>query len=257
VSGALVAPLGGVGQPGPRKLPFVPGTLPLIRWDAPGPYEVAFTTRAGGVSSGPYDSLNLALLSDDAQENVEENRRRACAEIGGDASRLALNRQEHTVLVHRAVPGARGEPGDGLWTDEPGLPMLKLTADCVPIALARADGGRPALALLHAGWRGLAEGIVDAGVAALGGGRLAAAVGPAIGPCCYEVGTEVSERFDPDLTRGRILDLWSAAERALRRAGVSAVERVDLCTRCNPDLFFSHRRQGPVRGAQGVVGLVA
>jgi YfiH family protein len=242
---------------GPRKLPSVPGTLPLIRWDAPGPYEVAFTTRAGGVSSGPYDSLNLALLSDDEPENVEENRRRACAEIGGDEGRLAMNRQEHTVLVHRAAPGARGEPGDGLWTDEPGLPMLKLTADCVPIALARADGDRPALALLHAGWRGLAEGIVDAGVAALGGGSLAAAVGPAIGPCCYEVGTEVSGRFDRDLTRGRILDLWSAAERALRRAGVTAVERVDLCTRCNPDLFFSHRRQGPVRGAQGVVGLVA
>jgi YfiH family protein len=228
----------------------------MIRWDAPGPYEVAFTTRAGGVSAGPYDSLNLALLSADVSANVEENRRRACAEVGGDPARLAMNRQEHTILVHRAHPGARGEPGDGLWTDEPGLPMLKLTADCVPIAIARADGERPALALLHAGWRGLADGIVDAGVAALGGGTLAAAVGPAIGPCCYEVGAEVSERFEPDLTQGRILDLWSAAERALRSAGVAEVERVDLCTRCNPELFFSHRRQGPVRGAQGVVGLV-
>jgi hypothetical protein len=240
-----------------RKLRLVSGQSPLIRWDAPGPYEVAFTTRVGGVSSGPYESLNLALLSDDAAANVEENRRRACVEVGGDPARLAMNRQEHTVLVHRAEPGARGEPGDGLWTDEPGLPMLKLTADCVPIAIARAGGERPALALLHAGWRGLAEGIVDAAVAALGRGRLAAAVGPAIGPCCYEVGPEVSERFDADLTRGRILDLWSAAERALRAAGVAAVERVDLCTRCNPDLFFSHRRQGPVRGAQGVIGLVA
>jgi YfiH family protein len=228
----------------------------MIRWDAPGPYEVVFTTRAGGVSSGPYDSLNLALLSEDEPAKVEENRRRACAEVGGDPARLAMNRQEHTVLVHRAHPGARGEPGDGLWTDEPGLPMLKLTADCVPIAIARANGERPALTLLHAGWRGLSEGIVATGVAALGGGRLAAAVGPAIGPCCYEVGPEVAARFDPDLTRGRILDLWSAAERALRRAGVEAVERVDLCTRCNPELFFSHRRQGPIRGAQGVVGLV-
>jgi copper oxidase (laccase) domain-containing protein len=135
--------------------------------------------------------------------------------------------------------------------------MLKLTADCVPIAIARANGERPALALLHAGWRGLAEGIVDAGVAALGGGRLAAIVGPSAGPCCYEVGPEVSERFDADLTHGRVLDLWAAAERALRRAGVARVERVDLCTRCNEELFFSHRRQGPIRGAQGVVGLVA
>ena len=232
-------------------------TLAPIRWDAPGPYQVAFTTRLGGVSTGPYDSLNLALLSDDEHANVEENRRRACAEVGAVETRLAMNRQEHTILVHRAVAGARGEPGDGLWTDEPGVPMLKLTADCVPIAIARADGERPALALLHAGWRGLAEGIVAAGVAALGPGPLAAAVGPAIGPCCYEVGPEVSACFDPDLTRGRILDLWSAADRALRAAGVAAVERVDLCTRCNPDLFFYHRRQGPVRGAQGVVGLVA
>jgi YfiH family protein len=228
----------------------------MIRWDAPGPYEVVFTTRAGGVSAGPYDSLNLALLSDDEPAKVEENRRRACAEVGGDPARLAMNRQEHTVLVHRAHEGARGEPGDGLWTDEPGLPMLKLAADCVPIAIARANAERPALALLHAGWRGLSEGIVAAGVAALGASRLAAAVGPAIGPCCYEVGSEVSERFDSDLTRGRILDLWSAAERALRDAGVDEVERVDLCTHCNPELFFSHRRQGPVRGAQGVVGLL-
>jgi YfiH family protein len=228
----------------------------VIRWDAPGPYAVAFTTRIGGVSEGPYDSLNLALLSDDERANVEENRRRACAAVGGDPERLAMNRQEHTALVHRAEPGARGEPGDGLWTDEPGLPMLKLTADCVPIAIARTEG-KPALALLHAGWRGLADGVVAAGVEALGGGRLAAIVGPSIGPCCYEVGPEVSERFDADLTQGRVLNLWEASERALRRAGVERVDRVDLCTRCNEELFFSHRRQGPIRGAQGVVGLVA
>jgi purine-nucleoside/S-methyl-5'-thioadenosine phosphorylase / adenosine deaminase len=121
----------------------------------------------------------------------------------------------------------------------------------------RANGDRPAACVLHAGWRGLAEGIVAEAVRALGGGALAACVGPAIGPCCYEVGPEVSERFDPDLTRGRILDLWAASERALRRAGVERVERVDLCTRCNPELFFSHRRQGKPRGAQGVVALVA
>jgi copper oxidase (laccase) domain-containing protein len=99
--------------------------------------------------------------------------------------------------------------------------------------------------------------VVEAGVAALGSGELAAAVGPAIGPCCYEVGPEVSARFDDDLTRDGILDLWTAAERALRRAGVGGVERVDLCTRCNPELFFSHRRSGPVRGVQGVIGAVA
>jgi polyphenol oxidase len=110
---------------------------------------------------------------------------------------------------------------------------------------------------LHAGWRGLAEGVVDAAVAPLGGGPLAAIVGPAVGPCCYEVGPEVSTLFDADLTRGGILDLWSAAERALRRAGVERVERVDLCTRCNPELFFSHRRDGPRRGLQGVIAAIA
>jgi YfiH family protein len=227
----------------------------MIRWDGPGPYAVGFTTRAGGVSEGPFASLNLGTKRDDP-ERVAENRRRACAALGLDASRLAVNRQRHSPTVHRAEPGVRDEPGDGLWTDEPGLPLLALGADCVPIAIVSANG-RPTIAVVHAGWRGLAEGVVAAAVAALGEGAKAAVVGPAIGPCCYEVGPEVSSLFDADLTRNRILDLWSAAERALRRAGVERVERVDLCTRCNPELFFSHRRDGPVRGLQGVIAAIA
>jgi YfiH family protein len=158
--------------------------------------------------------------------------------------------------VHRAHAGARGERGDGLWTDEAGLPMLAMSADCLPIAIARTEGDR-ALAVLHAGWRGLSEGVVGAGVAALGDGAKAAVVGPAIGPCCYEVGPEVSSLFDEDLTRDRKLDLWAAAERALRAAGVERVERVELCTRDHPDLFFSHRRSGRARGVQGLIGAVA
>jgi hypothetical protein len=188
---------------------------------------------------------------------VDENRRIACADLGLDPARLAFNRQRHTPTVHRAVAGARGEEGDGLWTDEPGLPLLALTADCVPIAVARANGREPALAVVHAGWRGLAHGVVETAVAVLGNGRKSAVVGPAIGPCCYEVGAEVSALFDADLTRTGVLDLWRASERALRRAGVDDVERVDLCTRCNPDLFFSHRRTGHPRGSQGVIGAVA
>jgi purine-nucleoside/S-methyl-5'-thioadenosine phosphorylase / adenosine deaminase len=231
----------------------------VIRWEAPG-YEVVFTTREGGVSDGPFASLNLARMSGDAPEHVEENRRRVCAAVGSDPARLAMNRQRHTTLVHRAHAGARGEPGDGLWTDEPGLPMLKLTADCVPIAIARRNG-RPALAVLHAGWRGLLEGIVAAGVHALGEGPLAAAVGPAAGPCCYEVGPVVAERFadrfGSAVLHERRLDLWACAERGLRAAGVAQVERIDVCTVCNPERFFSHRRSGRRRGAQGVVGVVA
>ena len=232
----------------------------MIRWVPPGPYEVAFTTRFGGVSEGPYASLNLGRLSGDDVERVDENRRRACAEIGADPDRLALNRQTHSASVHKAEPGGRGRPGDGLWTDERDLPLLALTADCLPVALARVSGDAPAVAVLHVGWRGLLGGIVGAGANAVGG-RLHAAVGPAIGPCCYEVGAEVTDPFaaayGTDVIRKGKLDLWTVAERALRDAGVAEVERVDLCTCCNPDLFFSHRRTGEPRGGQGVVARVA
>ncbi len=226
----------------------------MIRWDEPG-YEVCFTTREGGVSEGVYASLNLGAGTGDDPVRVERNRRIACERVGLEADALAFNRQVHSPTVHRAQRGVRGAPGDGLWTDEPGLPMLAFAADCLPIAVARTSGRR-ALAVVHAGWRGLAEGVVGAAARALGG-ELAAVVGPAIGPCCYEVGPEVSARFDDDLTVQRRLDLWQAAERALRRAGVERVERVDICTRCHPELFFSHRRSGRARGVQGVVGAVA
>jgi YfiH family protein len=226
----------------------------MIRWEAPGPYVVAFTTRQGGVSSGPYASLNLGSRGDDP-ERVAENRRLVCAELGLDAGRLALNRQRHTARVVRA--GANGaEVADALWTDEPGRPLLALSADCVPIAVV-ALGRQHALAVVHAGWRGLAAGVVGTAVEALPEGPKAAIVGPAIGPCCYEVGPEVARRFDADLVSGRLLDLWTASERALRRAGVEHVDRVDLCTRCRSDRFFSHRASDGLHGAQGVIGAVA
>jgi YfiH family protein len=232
----------------------------MIRWAAPGPYEVIFTSRRGGVSEGPFASLNLGRRTGDDVERVDENRRRACAEIGADASRLALNYQMHSAVINRAEAGVRGTPGDGLWTDERGLPILALAADCLPIALARTTGATPAVCVLHAGRIGLLAGAVEAAVAALGG-TVAAAVGPAIGPCCYEVGEEVAapyrSRFGPGILRGRNLDLWSAAERSLNEAGVGRVERIDLCTACNPDLFFSYRRDGKPRGGHGVVARVA
>jgi YfiH family protein len=233
----------------------------FLRWEAPGPYEVVFTTRLGGVSTGPYESLNLGRRTGDDVDRVDENRRRACAEIGADPERLALNYQRHSTLVHRARAGARGEPGDGLWTDEPGLPVLAFSADCVPIALVRANGDVPAAAVLHVGWRGLLAGIVETAVQTLGEGALAAAVGPAIGPCCYEVRDDVGEpfraRFGAAIVRNGRLDLWRAADETLRRAGVAQVERFDLCTACGPELFFSHRRDGKPRGVQGVLALVA
>ena len=232
----------------------------MIRWEAEG-YAVAFTTRLGGVSEGPYASLNLGRKSGDDVECVDENRRRMCEAVGADLEKLALNYQVHSTRVLRAAPAMRGEHADGLWTDEPGLPILAMSADCLPIVLARAGAADPAVAVLHAGWKGLLAGIVEAGVDALGGGTLTAAIGPGIGPCCYEVGEEVAtpfrERFGDDVMRESRLDLWTSAERALRAAGVERIHRFDRCTACEPEMFFSHRRDGGRTGRQGVIAYVA
>jgi YfiH family protein len=230
----------------------------VIRWSHDG-VEVAFTTRAGGVSDGPYASLNLGAATKDDPDRVFENRRRAVAQIDGDASTAAMAFQVHGAHVLKPEPVGVDHPVerprcDGLWTDEPDNALMLLTADCLPIALAREG----AVCVLHAGWRGLLAGIADAGLETVGG-AVHAVIGPGIGPCCYEVGDEVAapfrERFGDDVVLGRNLDLWAAAERAL--AGAVSVERTDLCTACHPDLFFSHRRDRGVTGRQGVVARVA
>jgi polyphenol oxidase len=233
-------------------------SLPIFRWSAPG-CEVVFSTRQGGVSEGPFESLNLGRRTGDDVNHVDENRRRLCETIGADEERLTVGFQTHSTVVNRAESASRGVPGDGLWTDEPDIPMLALGADCVLMALARRNGGTPALGVIHAGWRGLVDGIVEATAEPLGA-SLTAVVGPAIGPCCYEVGEEVAsrfrDRFGSSIVSDGKLDLWTAAEQAARAAGASEVERIDLCTRCEPDLFFSERRTGRPRGTQGVLGLV-
>ena len=233
----------------------------MIRWDVAGPYAVVFTTREGGVSDGAFASLNLGLATADRPEHVHENRRRVVTALGGEPEALALNRQVHGATVLQARAGSRGEvEGDALWTDEPGLPIGALTADCVPVALVREAGEAPAVAVVHAGWRGLLAGVVPAAVATLGG-TVAAAVGPAIGPCCFEIGEEVAEplrsAFGVDVVRDGRGDLPLATERALRAAGVASVERFDLCTVCEATRLFSHRRDAGVTGRQGVLGLVA
>ncbi len=235
------------------------GAVPLIRWDAPGPYVAAFSTRAGGVSAAPFDTLNLGRLTEDEAASVDENRRRLCSAAGADAAGLRYGRQVHGARVRRAT--GTGEPGDGLWSDATGEALLVFTADCLPVALARANGSAPAIAALHVGWRGLLAGIVEAGVAALGPGRLAAAIGPGIGPCCYEVGEEVAEplraRYGAAAARNGTADLAAATELALRAAGVADVTRFDVCTACHPDRFFSHRRDGGRTGRQGLIAYVA
>ncbi len=211
-------------------------SVPLLQWDAPGPYEVAFSTRQGGVSGGAFESLNLGLLTDDDSANVEENRRRLCEAVGTESAMLAMNRQVHAADVNRAAAGERGKPGDGLWTDEPGLAMLKVTADCLPIALARRNG-KPALALLHAGRLGVLEGILEAGVATLGG-RLAAVIGPGIGPCCYEVGADIA-----DSTCGRRASA-SCAKRAWNRSSGSISARRAIPTGSSPIAATAASRAG-------------
>jgi YfiH family protein len=210
-----------------------------------------FSTRRGGVSEGPYASLNIGLLTGDDRTSVVENRRRLATEAGVDPERLSWPRQVHGAAVVRA--NGRGAEADAIWTERPGVGLVVVTADCLPIALVRTEGGPPAVCLVHAGWRGLADGVVEHAVAALGG-RLAAVVGPGIGACCYEVGPEVAERFGE---RGPTLDLRAHAEGALRRAGVEEVANIDLCTSCDSARFFSHRRDRGLTGRQGALAYIA
>ena len=170
---------------------------------------------------------------------------------GIEMASIAMGWQVHGIDVkewdHR--PNGELEKVDGHITARDDLALLVLVADCLPVALA--DGRQ--VAMVHCGWRGLAGGILGRAVERFDE-PAAAAVGPGIGPCCYEVGDEVRGEFDARFANGRMLDLRAVADDLLRSAGVEQVEHVDLCTSCREDLFFSHRRDGGVTGRQG--GLV-
>jgi purine-nucleoside/S-methyl-5'-thioadenosine phosphorylase / adenosine deaminase len=238
--------------------------MKLFDWDAGDRYRVAFSTRLGGVSEGEFESLNLGILTDDDPARVVENRVLLCDAVDADPESATMAWQVHGNAVTEAQPHGiverrTFERCDGLWTDRAGQAMMLLAADCYPVAIARTNGA-PALCVLHVGWRGLLEGIVDSGVSALGDGPLAAGIGPGIGPCCYEVGDEVAEpfrtRFGPDVVGDGRLDLAAATERALREAGIGEIARTGHCTACEPELFFSHRRDQGRTGRQGVVAYV-
>jgi YfiH family protein len=211
--------------------------------------QVRFTTRAGGVSAGPYASLNLGRWTDDDPAAVAENRRRAV-----DARPLAFARQVHGTRV-LTVDGPTDETAiadaDGVATAASGLALLVLTADCLPVALA-APG---AVAMVHAGWRGLSGGVLEEGVAAVraldADGPIHAAIGPGAGGCCYEVGDDVAAQFPAWARTGRRIDLKAVAAARLRDAGVAEVTDVTRCTMCEPDVFFSHRASGGLTGRQG------
>ena len=237
----------------------------LIELDLPGA-RVAFSTRRGGVSDGPYESLNLGILTDDDPTRVGRNRAILADRAGLDPDAIAMGWQVHGAdMKEWDAPGAdmpafASRATDALddldrvdahATGAVGLGLLVLVADCVPVALA----GPQRVAMLHCGWRGLADGIVERALDTFDAPP-AAAIGPGIGGCCYEVGQEVLDAFaDLDgVARGRMLDLRAVARRKLEAGGVRRVEDVDLCTSCRPDLFFSHRRDRGVTGRQG--GLV-
>lgn len=234
-----------------------------VRWleaELPGA-RAAFSTRVGGVSEGPYESLNVAILTEDRRDDVRTNRHRLATALELEPGNVLIGRQVHgTELARHASapdPPAYAEPGpelaeaDAQATAGPGLAPLVMVADCLPVALSGPKG----VAMAHCGWRGLAGGIVERSAHEVG--AEAAAVGPGIGPCCYEVGEEVLEPFaalGEGVASGRMLDLREVARRLLEHAGVERIEVCELCTSCEPELFFSHRRDDGRTGRQaGVV----
>jgi purine-nucleoside/S-methyl-5'-thioadenosine phosphorylase / adenosine deaminase len=240
----------------------------LIEIETGAPARAVFTTRRGGVSEGPFAELNLGSDRDDADDAVRRNRRLLCDALGLDAEGVSLGRQVHgadvRTLAAPSRPGLftgalRGWPeGDGLATRRPALGLVVLGADCLPVLLWRRD--EPAVAAAHAGWRGLVAGVLGAAVRALGRPeRLGAAVGPGVGPCCYPVSAEVREAFasafGEQVVRPPAVDLAAAARAALVAAGLapSAVQVVEACTSCEPERFYSYRRDGSACGRQGGV----
>jgi polyphenol oxidase len=238
------------------------GGLDWYEVDLPGA-TVCFTTRRGGVSGAPYDSLNLGALTADERESVLENRVRASQALGIDGDRIRLGLQVHgsKILLHDD-PAGRGHylalapdppEADGHLTRTAGIPLLVVVADCLPVAISGPDG----LAMLHCGWRGLAGTLVRDAVELVGGGT--AFIGPGIGPCCFEVGAEVRDAFaglGDGIFDGRMCDLPEVARRLLRGSGVEQVEMAGICTSCNEAEFFSHRRDGGVTGRQAAVAWI-
>jgi YfiH family protein len=232
--------------------------------------RVAFSTRQGGISAPPFDRLNLGVLTDDDGDAVVANRGRLAGALGIDPDRIPIARQVHGAEIIRhtgpqepspfASPGSHLPEADGHIVTDAGLAPLVFVADCLPVAIQGPRG----LAMLHCGWRPLAAGIIAKATAAIAGTE--AAIGPGIGPCCYEVGPEVLAAFAPlgdgiavdgtksrpmaDKSSRRHLDLPEVARRLLVEAGVERVASAGVCTFCEEELFFSHRRDGGRTGRQ-------
>ena len=235
----------------------------------------AFTTRLGGVSKAPFDSLNLGLHRGDRDENVAENRRLLANALGFDLERLVLTHQTHSDIVrvvtgrdavgfdHRLYPES-----DGIITNEPGVALWIFTADCTPILLWDSVSG--AVGAVHAGWRGTASQIGGKAVKKMAEvfgcdpKNIHAAIGPNIGFCCFETDSDVPQamlRSFGDEANDHIqqkgskyyVNLKELNALALRRAGVENIAISDACTACQCDRFWSHRVTKGIRGSQGAV----
>lgn len=211
--------------------------------------RIWFFTRRGGVSEAPFDSLNISTVVPDDPEAVFENRDRIHAAMDGRES--AWVRQvagDGVVRVREA--GLAGE-ADALVTEEEGFSLAVAIADCVPVALV--GGEARIVGMVHSGWRGTIAEISAKAAREMGDmGALRAYIGPCIRQCCYEVSEELAERFvgrfGREVVEGRYLSLPEAIRQNLEEVGVGEVHDLGLCTGCRPDLFFSHRKQGPSTG---------
>lgn len=235
----------------------------------------AFTTRKGGVSTGYLASMNLGCHRGDCLENVEKNYEILGKTLGFSREKLVLTRQTHSDVVRtvdetdcRGVDHRQYPECDGLITVTPGVTLMVFTADCTPILLHDPVTG--AVGAVHAGWRGTAADIAGKAVRAMEAAfgcearNIRAAIGPNIGPCCFETDGDVPEAMVK--TYGADGEKWirPAGNKfyvnlkemnalSLRRTGVELVDMDDHCTACQPDLFWSHRVTGGQRGSQGAL----
>jgi YfiH family protein len=218
-------------------------------WAAPANVHAFCTTRAGGVSTGPWSSFNLGTRCGDGVDNVTRNRAILRKRLPAEPQWL---RQVHgaRVVVHSGEL-AEDKEGDALASFQPGQVCAVLSADCLPVFFCSASGDRVAVA--HAGWRGLAGGVLQATVEALDTdpARLTAWLGPAIGPLVYEVGSEVTAAFSGEFPNGFepagdrwLMNIYHLARLKLASAGVHAVFGGDYCTLSDPARFYSYRRDG-------------
>ncbi len=226
----------------------------LPDWPAPANVRATVTTRTGGVSRAPYDSFNLAAHVGDDPAAVRENRARLSTALALPAVPAWLKQVHGVVVVDATLSGCEPE-ADGVFATQPGAVCAVLTADCLPVLLCNRAGTK--VAALHAGWRGLVGGVIEAGVKALGvpGSDLLAWLGPAIGPASFEVGPEVRAAFVRHDTQaaqafrvardGKYLaDIYLLARLQLQRLGVAEVYGGGFCTVTERARFFSYRRDG-------------